>query len=286
MSQLIFGLPLNEPSVQTILPFITDSGRIYGFFPIAQTTFNGTEQTFTVDGGARTVNLQTVSLPPMNTSNFYMQGQRQVSQYMAAYFPISQEGIQPWMSYSSIVLPTPGKLRMYSWWSMPGATLVNHFSRGVFLDAMEFKLNPSVPIPLSPISPPVTTPQALTWAASLDLQAFAANCSFLDFNWLSLFQTAYTNDPNNLQGNAVLPIAVTQITNPAGGYFKAVVLAGGMGSTQIAIPGGGVVYDTIRIIRLQDPPAGTYTFTFQISYTNGGIQQTTPVTATLNLTVT
>jgi len=274
MSQLIFGLPLNEPSKQTILPFITDSGRVYGFFPIAVTTFDGTEQTFTVDGGNRTVNLQTVTLPTINQSNQYMTGQRFVQQYMAAYFP-----------FSSLVQPDPRKLKMYSWWSMPGATLVNHFSRGVYLNALQFNLFASVPVVPPAITPPVTTPQTLTWAATINLQSLQQECSFIDFNWAELFQTSYANDPNNLQGNNVLPIAITQITNPAGGFFKAVVLGGAMGSNQVVIPGGGVVYNTVRIIRLQDPPAGTYTFTFQISYTNGGIQATTPVTATLNLIV-
>jgi hypothetical protein len=287
MSQLIFGLPLNEPSKQTILPYITDSGRIYGFFPISLTTFQGTEQTFTVDAGARTVNLQTVTLPAMNSANTVLDNAQRVQQYMAAYFPISQEGIQPWRTFSSIVLPTPSKLRMYSWWSMPGATLVNHFSRGVFLNALEFAMNPSVPIPLPPVTPPVTTPQTLSWAATIQQQTLQSECSFIDFSWLELFQAnVNANDPNNLQGNNILPIAVTSIVNPPGGYFKAVVLAGAMGSNQVAIPGGGVIYNTIRIIRLQDPPAGAYTFTFQISYTNGGVVQTTPATATLNLNVT
>jgi len=285
MSQLIFGLPLDQPSHQTVLPYMTDSGRVYGFFPIAATTFTGTETTFNVDGGAQAVELQTVTLPPINQTNIALQPR--VQQFMAAYFPINQEGIKPWSRFSSLIdASSPIKLGMYSWYSQPLATLIEHFSRGIYVDALKFRLDPSVPIPSSPSGPVLNTPtQPLTWAATVDPQAFASDCSFTDFNWVALFNAQFISDPNNLQGNSLLPMAVTSITNPPGGYFKAVVIGGAMGSDQMILPGGGVVYNTIRIIRLQDPPAGTYAFTFQISYQQGGVLSEIPVTATLNLTV-
>jgi hypothetical protein len=288
MSQLIFGLPFeNGPSKQSILPYMTDSGRVYGFFPIATTLFNGTETSFSVDGGNQTVELQTVTLPPINQSNSILQPR--VQQFMAAYFPINQEGIKPWTRFSSLIdASSPIKLGQYSWYSQPLATFVEHFSRGIYVDALRFRLDPSVPIPTTPSGPTLgNTTGTLTWAASADPQAWAPDCAFMDFNWVQLFNAQFNPDPNNLQTNAPLPLAITSITNPPGGYFKAVVIGGAMGSDQMVLPGGGIIYNTVRIIKLQDPPAGSYAFTFTISYQQGGslTAQKLTTTATLNLTI-
>lgn len=277
MSAIQFGLPLDEPSKQTILPYLTDSGRVYGFFSIASTTFQGTETTFTVAPG-QVVNLKTVTLPP-TVSNNLMEAQR-VEQYMAAYFPSKIEGQEPWIGYSTLLrADRPNDLGYTSWWSMPVITVVQHFQNGTFIDAMLKRLDPPVPTASSQTPPPVTTPQALSWACSIDPIAFSPECAFFDFNWTNLFKTTPAYDPT-VAGNTVIPISIQVVSNPAGGFFKAVIV---QNAGQTIYPGGGVTFDTIRILRLQDPTPGTYAFNFSISYSNGTNTQTVP--AVLNLTV-
>lgn len=287
MSQVMFGLPLNQPSHQTILPLITDSGRLYGFFPIAANTFTGTETSYTVAPGV-TVSVTSVTLPPMNQTNVHMDGQRAVSQYMAAYFPVNREGTEPWRQYSTLISIDPkiNNLNIYDWWSQPGATWVHHFSRGVYLNALEFRLDPSIPIPPTTSGPNVTTPQSLTWAASVNLQSLQTSCPFIDFNWLALFQSSFAQDLNNPQGTTFVPVQIQPVTNPPGGYLKAAVVTGVGGSMGgEAVPGGGIVFNTVRILALRTPPAGSYPFTFNVFYSQAGIMATSPVLVTLNLTV-
>lgn len=279
MSSIQFGLPLDEPSKQTLLPYITDSGRVYGFFPITETTFEGTETTFTVSEGY-TVSLKTVTLPPTVSTN--LREQYRVEQYMAAYFPSSIEGQKPWVGYPTLMRSDePNPLGYYSWWSMPVRTVLHHFSYGTYITALINNLAPNIGTG-STSEPPVTTPQTLEWACSVDLQAFQPDCAFFDFSWTALFQTAPLFNPDQA-GNTVIPASITVVSNPGGGVFKAVqVQSGG----QSIYPGGGVTFDTIRILKLKDAEAGTYTFTFAIQYAYAGsTANPSTVTATLNLTV-
>lgn len=281
MSKIQFGLPLAQPSAQTLLPLITDSGRIYGWFPITKTTFNGSETSVTLSGGV-VVPVTTVTLPPTVATN-QAQSQR-VTQYMASYFPISQEYTRPWLSYpdSLIVRPDyPNDIGYYSWWSMPVTTVIEHFNRGTFLNAMIFRLDPTVPVPGTPTPPTVTTPSAITWTASLDPQTFSPECAFFDFNWVDLFKVAQQANPNQY-GSAVTPLAIATVSNPSGGALKATIV---QQYGQDIYPGGGVVFSTVRILRLADVAPGTYTFTFNISYTQDGAATPLTVPATLNLTI-
>jgi hypothetical protein len=278
MSQIQFGLPLEQPSKQTILPYITDSGRVYGFFAITETTFDGTETTFTVAPGT-TVTVKTVTLPPINANNV---DSMRVTQYMAAYFPIAQEGQRPWTAYSTLVrTDMPNRLGYYNWWSMPVMTVINHFGRGTYLNALKFGLDPNIGTS-TPTPPPVTTPQTLTWATSIDPLDLSKNCSFFDFSWVDLFKSAPAFNPD-VAGNTVVPISINVVSNPPGGVFKAVQV---QNSGQTIYPGGGVSFDTIRILKLDDAAPGTYTFNFTIQY-NASSSATSPsmVPAVLNLTV-
>lgn len=99
-----FGRPLDKPSKQTILVAMgRPSGKIYGYFSIAETTFDGTETTFTMPDGdvpVQSITHPSYQHPTANTRNAglpdgqnYMTGGRLniartnspiVGQYMAA----------------------------------------------------------------------------------------------------------------------------------------------------------------------------------------------------------
>ena len=280
MSQNLYGQPLAAPSKQTVLPILTTSGNCVGFFPIASTVFQGTETSFALSEGA--VPITTVTLAQrVQTNSAYDQ---RVEQFMAAQWPEATDGIMPWLGYSELVSSNiPNTLGYYSRWALTPTKMINFFGRGVYLDSLKFSMSDFVdPAPATPGNPQLTTPQALRWATTVNMAAFAPECAFFDFAWTTLFDTVFNPDtsPQNT-GNFVIPQSISIASNPAGGYFKASVVTGQGGQT--IYPGGGVVFNTIRILRLQDPPAGTYTFTFDVSMNTNGV--VTSTTATLNLTV-
>jgi hypothetical protein len=255
-----------------------------GFYAITTTTFNGSETSFNLADGS--VPLMSVTTDPYNTTNVTDPDEARVSQFMAAVWPETKEYQLPWRGYSAFVDPSvPNDIGFYSWWSMPTVSWFKHFGYGTYLQSMKYGLGQvNVVAPTPPSGPSVTTPQALTWEATVDLQAFAPECSFYDFNWVTLFQLQPTFDPTQ-EGNTVIPANISTVSNPNGGALKAVVVQGIAGSAGPTVyPGGGVVYNTVRILRLAPVTAGAYAFTFAISYTNGG--EALSVNATLNLTIT
>lgn len=275
MSGNQFGLALAQPSRQTLLPIMMPSGKIYGFFPIAAQTFAGTETTYALAEGS--VPVTTVTLPPKNLTN--IQGEQRVEQFMVAQWSSVKESLAPWRGYAAFIdVAVPNVLGYYAWWSMPVTSWFRHFGKGVYLDSLSVGmalLNPGT-VPTEP--PTVVTPQVLTWATSMDAQSFATDCAFFDFRWDLLFETAVQADPTQ-QGNGVIPLSISTVSNPPGGFFKASVVQGGGGQT--IVPGGGVVFNTVRILRLQDPAPGTYTFDFAVSDNLG---RTTPAVLTLTVT--
>lgn len=288
-SKIQFGLPLNQPSTQTILPIVLTTGRVVGFFPITSTTFTGAETTFALSQGS--VPITTVTLPPKNVHNVY--DEERIQQYMAASWPEgpgtlsntavtspAYSDLKPWLGYSELITgDNPNGLGYYSWWSMPEVHWINHFSRGVFIDSLIYSMTESAYVPSNPSAPPVTTPQTLRWATTVNLASFQLDCSFYDFNWVTLFQTAFPPD-NTQTGNGVVPLTIAVASNPPGGFFKASVV---QSQGQMVLPGGGATFNTVRILRLADPTPGTYTFNFTISATEQGQVLTVP--AVLNMTI-
>jgi hypothetical protein len=274
MSANIYGAGLTSPSKQTILPVMLTSGRVVAFLPITVTTFAGTETTYTTANGP--VPITSVQLPPKNVTNVY--DEQRVEEFMVIQWPETDDSSSPWLGYPGMVLPDmPNTIGYYSWWSMPVTTIFQHFGRGVYLSALKFNMDQTVPAGTSPTPPPVTNGD-LRWACTMDQQAFETSCAFIDFNWVQLFQAQLQTDGVT---NNVIPLSITTDSNPTGGQFKASVLQGLGGQT--VYPGGGVMFDTIRIIRLQAPAAGNYTFTFTITANDNGVVETS--NATLTLTV-
>lgn len=289
-SKIQFGLALAQSSTQTILPIVTAAGRVVGFFPITETVFTGSETVFTLADGS--VPITTVTLPPKNTSNVFNEGR--VQQYMAAHWPEgpgtlstslvkspTYTDLKPWLGYTELVTgDIPNGLGYYSWWSMPETHWLNHFGRGVFIESLMFNMDKyPYSAPPSPSNPTVTTPQTLRWACTADLTSFQQDCAFFDFNWVTLFQAQFPVDTTQ-EGAGLVPLSIATTSNPAGGFFKASVV---QSQGQAIIGGGGVVFNTVRILRLQDPTAGTYVFDFTISASENGSVVSVPVV--LNLTV-
>jgi hypothetical protein len=299
-SMIQFGqpFPTGVTSTQTILPIITAAGVVVGFFPITSTTFTGTERTFALASG--TIPITSILLPNKNATSFL--DENRIDLYMAAYWPentgslgstitfppdpnnpgqtIETREFSPWIGYPEFINGSnPKTIGYYSWWSMPAVLWLNHFSRGTYLNALKNNLDATVPPPATGTPPAPVTPQTLRWACTANYESMLLDCAFLDFNWYNEFKLAYATDAGQT-GNAVTPMSISVTANPPEGYFKASVV---QGQGQTIIAGGGVVYDTVRIMRLDDPTAGDYTFNFTISTSYNG--QTLSVPAVLTLTV-
>lgn len=276
MSAIQFGLPLNAPSKQTIIPILDHYGRAYGFFPIASHTFTGAETSYVLADG--TVNITTVTLPPKLQNNTNVS---RVSQYMAAVYTPAQVSLKPWRGFAEFVSSdNPGTIGFYSWWSMPPGNWFQHFGAGVFINSFEFGMSEYAYTPPAGQGNPTVGNAAatMTWSTVVNLAAFENQASFIDFSWTALFQTTLKNNPNYSPGEQVIPLSITTTSNPAGGYFKASVVQS-LGAQSI-LPGGGSLFNTVRILRLADPVAGSYVFGFNILDNLGN---TTPVTLTLTV---
>jgi hypothetical protein len=288
MIQLGQPFPAGFTSKQTVLPIITAAGVIVGFFPITSTTFTGTETTFALASG--TVPITTVTLPQKNSTPLLEDYRNE--NYMAAYWPdpattadmdntghpVIFRNFSPWRGYPEFVDgQNPKTLGYYAWWSMPATLWRLHFSKGVYLNMLTNDLDFPIPAPPSTNPPNPVTPQTLRWSCTANAESMLLDCAYFDFNWVKEFQLAYQPDPNQT-GNGALPMSISVVSNPAGGFFKASVVQG-LGQTIIG--GGGVVYDTIRILRLADPTAGNYTFDFSISTSINGATVSVPAVLTL-----
>lgn len=243
-----YGLPFSADSTQTILPALTEDGVVKGWYPIVQTVFDGTETSFTLPDV--TVPLKTVTVDTPDGTK----------QYMAAVFP---EGLpfnsQPWAS-SSLVKAEDG---YYRWWSLPTESWVLHYGTGVFLDGLMHNLDRAgaAAVP-APSAPTVATPQARTWQASIAYAMLNGNCPFFDFNWVQQFTAS----------GETKPLRIEVLTSPSPLLAKVV---GILTATQ-----GGVLYDTIRVLKTGPVATGLYVFTFKV-YEEHGLSSN----VTLNLTV-
>lgn len=272
-----YGLPLAAPSQQTILPIITSKGRLMGFYPITSTTFAGNERTFSLSDFPN-VPITTVTLPTQVQDGIGSGHGGRVRQYMAAQWPQNQEGRRPWLGSASLVAPED--TGYYSWWSLPTESIMKHFGRGNLVNSLLVRMNIVPATPGTP-SAPAGTNAALKWVASVDNVSLDTQCPFIDFNWVQLFQTGFEADVTQ-QGDAVLPVRIDTVSNPAGGAFKAAIVQT-MGGQQ-SVAGGSVIFNTVRIMKLADDVAAAdYVFTFNISYVKAGKQLVTPVTLTLTV---
>lgn len=268
-----FGEPLKAPSKQTILPIIEyPNGRLHGFYPIATTTFDGTEREFTLAEGPVAIN--TVTLPQRaqdgSADNY------RVPQYMAAVFTYEQCRDRWYAGHVAFI--DVNSTGYYSRYVMPTQGFYEYFGRGTLLGNLAVNM---AAIPVTPPDAPTPPPGedanlTLYWGATMNISSTQLDCAFFDFNWVELFNTTFsTYNPNT---TIVEPLTLEVVSNPAGGVFKAALVTGLGG--QAYLPGGGVQFNTVRIVRLNDAVPGDYVFQFLIKDTRGG---STPVSLTLTI---
>ena len=251
----LYNIPLETPSLQTVLPVLTQDGLIHGFYPITQTTFDGTETEYTLPDN--------VVVPLMVVTVDKDPNARALSQFVAAVFPAGLPfNYQPWSSASLI----DGGYGNYSWYTLPTQGWIHHFGKGVMINAIQSNLNTDSPTSNTE-PPPEAVDGALTWTASVAYASIASDCAFFDFNWMTLFEVK----------SGLKPVRITVLQNPAGSPapFKATVVGVPTASEN------GVIFNTIRIMKLaSNIGLGVYTFQFRVVDVSG---QTTDVDLALTI---
>jgi hypothetical protein len=240
------GLPLAKPSKQSILPVICGhDSLIQGFFPISVTTFDGTETTLMIDGYP--LDVTTVTLPKKvdDGSGFGVQ------QYLAAVFPTEQKLVRPWLGFGTFV-PDDDAQYMGAHHVMPTQGWKTQYFLGPLVTNLLVGMADNVFNPQT-VNPPTVQNGTIRWVASLTTNPTGIDCGFFDFLWTDLFKAS-------TQG--VDPLSIEIVSNPPGGFFKSTLVP-----NPIVSPLGGIQFNTIRIIRLLDTPAGTYTFNYRVTDT-------------------
>lgn len=254
-----YGLPFVAPIRQTILPAMTQDGIVVGWYPITATTFSGNETTFTIpdgtNGGAG------FAVPLKTVTQYSGIG---MPQYMAAVWPSGlAKNYFPWAS-NLLQKVDAGYSR---WYSMPTESWFEHFTPGSLIAGLGGgTLNLTVSAATNPSAPTVSTPATYTWQASVLYATLNGECPFLDFNWVTLFNAK----------SATKGVRIVTTTQPAGSPPALV-------SSVVGIPtatADGVMYNGIRIMKLNDLEPGSFAFGFTV-YDELG--QTSNVV--LNLTV-
>lgn len=243
-----YGLPLQSSVTQTVLPAMTEDGKVHGWYPITQTEFTGTETEFTLPDC--TVPLKTVTVDTVY----------ELRQYMAAVWPVGLPfNSQPWASASLI----EGGDQYYRWYSMPTQGTVLHFGYGVLLLGLTSNLNQGTYVAPTPTSPTVTN-STKTWYASLDYKMLTGNCTFFDFNWVTQFVGADDGYAS------VKSIAITELPAPALAGDPNPIIAKIIGVPVATV--NGTIFDTVRVITNQFPlEKGSYTISFEVTDSNDAV---------------
>lgn len=256
-----------SPVPQTLLPIIIkQTGQCYGYYPIASHNFVGTETTYALSDGSVPVSKVTMPVRNSDGHGFW------VKEFMAVVYDWSEEAARPWEGHASWI--GPSATGYYTFWSMPTTTWHRRHSNGVLFDSFRLGMATFPPSAPDTPTPPDGSNGKIFWACSLSQASVQQECAFFDFPWMDTFNSSLPADKQGL----LIPQSITVLTNPTGGEFKATLVTGFGGQT--VYPGGAVVFNTIRILKLADPAPGDYVFTFRITAQN---QLTTDVTLTLTV---
>lgn len=248
------GLALMSPSTQTILPVVTDNGNLQGFFSIASTTFAGTETSFPLAEGP--VALTTVTLPQKVYDGHHIG----VQQYMAVAY--DDPKARAWLGYSAFVGVNDTGYGMQH--LMPSQGWFTRFNRGVLITNLQVNMAADSPaVPSS--TQPTAQNGAIRWVASMNVNSTQLEGGFFDFPWIDLFKAK----------SSATAMRIEIVSNPIGGAFKSTLVP-----NPAITPLGGVEFNTVRIIRLQEAVAGSYVFTYKV-YDD----QNQSTTCTLTLTL-
>ncbi len=145
------------------------------------------------------------------------------------------------------------------------------------MNALSFNMNTAGGTAIT-APPPEAESADMLWRGSVNYEMLYGNCAFFDFNWTVAFKAK----------SAANPIRIRVISNPEPIPPSRVAP---MKATSIGIPqatgNGGVLYDTVRIMKLSEIPKkvghvdpDVYTFEFEVV---DDTDQVTPVTFLLTV---
>lgn len=243
------GKVLDVALAQSLLPCISDRGMVYGMVIIDRQVFEGEVGMITL--GAFEYPLSVISVPRrvLDSSNL------QVTQYVGLVFTDEDRISKPWESLPGYYDASEGAFASIA--ATTTAT-VHHNSAGVVGDAMLYGMD----IPSGPESADVPDVVALKevvpFTATVNSKVLFDTLNYFDFDWHALFVRKSRFTPTHLK----------DITNPAGGMFKATVVA------PPSLINGEMILNRIRVICISDtipPPAGEYQFRFTISCKEGDV---------------
>lgn len=219
---------------------MTDTGQVHGFIPIETQIFDGTEKTILTPDGELAITA--VSLP---TSGDDGSGMR-VLQYMAIVYTSAQAASRPWLGLTNFV--NNESSGYYSQWFMTTSGMFSHFGLGTLLTALTVGTGDPVVETAAP-SPSLKT---FNWAATIPKDALTVN--FFDVNWVKLLQSSLP------QSEEVWGIKT--ISGPVGGEFKATIVGQPIATTF------GLLFPTLRFIKLKPIEAQNYDFQFEAQTSN------------------
>lgn len=254
-----YGLPLDEPSKQTILPvYCGGQGNMMGWLSIQSTTFDGTETSFTTADGP--IPVTTVTLPHLVINDDL---KRRVQQFMAVVFDDDDYYRKlPWLGYSAFVNTNESAYAMQ--WFQPTMGSGYRFNRGPLFTDLTVRMDADNGTPPAPIPDPSVTPGTLRWVVNLKASDLSAGCGFIDFNWVELFH-AQTQD--------IDPLRIEIVSNPPSGEFKTTIVP-----YPVVSPLGAIEFNTLRLINLKPADPGDYVFNYKVVDSRG---HGTPVVLTL-----
>ena len=244
-----YGLPLINEATQTILPVMTEDGRVHGWFAMNDTFAAGfTEGTF--DAVDNELTLKTVTAGGAPT----------LKQFVAAVYPSGlPHNSKPWASEHMIEVSDG----MYRWWSLPTQGWKLHEGGGLLVEGLLTDLNIANAAALvPPAAPNINQPEAIVrWGVTVQDLLFNGACPYFDFNWLTL----YNQGEQDLRIKGLEIVKFPEIPD---GYTSVPFTAQLVGAPT-AMPGsptspGNVLYDTLRITSMYKPPEGLYVFEFAI----------------------
>lgn len=244
----IYTKPLAASSTQTVLPAMLEDGRVVGWYPITETEFDGTEVAFTLDDNVE-VPLKVVTVDSATA----------VTQYVAAVWPTGlANNYQPWAS-SQLVSVADGNFRI---WNMTTQGSKVREGGGILVEAFRSNMAPSILNTTPNLNPQVADMVSLAWNASVKYDLLTGNCTFFDFNWMTLVSNTLVD------GEQAFRLEVVSNPAPIGVEKQSPLLARVLGVPTAL--GDGVVYDTVRIMKNRDTiPAGAYVFQFKVYNTQG-----------------
>jgi hypothetical protein len=255
-----YGLPLTAPSVQTLIPAMNDAGMVFGFYEIAETTFEGDETSFALPNGT-VLPLKSVQIEELLSIR-----NARVFEYMAAVWPAgmyTQE--KPWDDEALIRV---GELRNYRAYIMATHTWKTRENLGTYLTGLKNGLNTAFTPPQA-TTPPDAEDGSMNWSASASYEALFGDCAYFDFNWMTLFKTKSGNKD---------PLRINVLAQPELEAGKVPMRASIIGRP--IATAAGPVYDTVRITKLQELTPKAYVFSFEVVDT---ANNKTPVTLTLTV---